>query len=720
MLNQAYIIILLVFATITGKAFGGEKTGQEEANKFDISTRFSHIILQLEDEKAKNIEKLEDIFLNSSDLESRVAASLSLAVFHNRNNPRLSQQYLATAMELKDPFAEDRYLAATAAFFRIMYYHKSQTTDLIRELKLLTENHHLPWKMLKSSFEMLLDYHLKVKDYDGYLATFENYQNKIPRFAVEDKYLKQFCMILKITNQPNKYLRSIENLASRYPLSPEAIWAFEELVSINENSQLSHYAMTLNFLRKIHLNSIIDPERKALILAQLEKPLRISLRSGARLLTDFEKIRFLLRLNEHDRALQLAESMATESESSFMKIQGGLWKAHILGESGYYAESIDEFKKHITDKNDIGAFFLESYATNLMRDGQYLEAAQAYQKVRNVNDHYRLRWYTFWSLSKGQKSKDALAILEKHSHVFFEDQRSPDSHLYWTTLQQGDIKKLDIDPDSLFTGHTRHYYSSLLKARQERKEIPNTIELDRFQQLSLGFDFEYFIAKEIGASPYQIAELDQQDIKQEHLLASNSANFSLPSTALASISIGQMKEQKKVLPFQEEVSIIANNLELDPYLLYALMKAESAFNPVAMSSVGARGIMQLMPYTAMKLASIAGDHDFHLDHLGDPILSIVYGSLYFKMLNEAFQGNTFLTIAAYNAGPHAVYRWLQGCNTCQVDEFVEYIPFRETRNYVKKVLSYYVAFQLEKTGTSPLERLPALPDPSTLHVDDLF
>jgi len=714
------ILSLLICFSISGHAIFASQTPESEtANPFDLATSFSHIISQLEDEKASNVEKLEDILQNSHNLETRFAASLSLAVYHNRNNPRLSQQYLANAMELKDPFAEDRYLAATAAFFRISYYHKSQTSELIKELTALTENHHLPWKMLKSSFEMLLKYRLSINDYDGYIAIFTNYQNKIPRFAIEDQHLKEYCLVLKRQNQQNLYLKNIESLASRYPLSTEAQWAFQELININKDGKHPDSTLTLDFLRNIHLNSIIDTNSRDLILAQLDQPLRIARNSQPRLLTEFEKIRFLLRLNEYDLALELAETMASDGQSSFIKTQGGLWKAHILGDSGRYADSIKEFKKHISE-NNIGTFFLESYASNLMRGGQFLEAANAYQNVRKLNDHYRLRWYAFWNLSKSAKHKDALAILNSHPHIFFEDQRSHDSHLYWSMLQNNELEKSKVQPPNIFKGHTKYYYKSLLQARQEPKKRPPEIkEIDYFQKLVLGFDFEYFITKEIGASSQQIAQTNQLR-EPSGLVASSDNNFSLPASALASIPIGKSKNMPAKLPLQDEVAIIAKNLNLDPYLLYALMKAESAFNPVAMSTVGARGIMQIMPYTAIKLASLAGDKDFHLDQLGDPVLSIVYGSLYFKMLHEAFHGNTFLTIAAYNAGPHAVYRWLQGCSTCQVDEFVEYIPFRETRNYVKKVLSYYVEYQVEKTGLSPLDRLPILPDPSSIKIQGLF
>ena len=163
----------------------------------------------------------------------------------------------------------------------------------------------------------------------------------------------------------------------------------------------------------------------------------------------------------------------------------------------------------------------------------------------------------------------------------------------------------------------------------------------------------------------------------------------------------------------EKVDFIANSFELDPYILYALMRAESSFNPVAVSQVGARGIMQMMPYTAVRLSKLLGDESFSLDELNDPNHAIYYGSAYFKLLLEAFDQNLVAAIAAYNAGPKAVNSWLRSCTThCNIDDFVELIPFKETRLYVKKVLRNYAAYKDLYEQEEVFQELPRVPKES--------
>ena len=96
-----------------------------------------------------------------------------------------------------------------------------------------------------------------------------------------------------------------------------------------------------------------------------------------------------------------------------------------------------------------------------------------------------------------------------------------------------------------------------------------------------------------------------------------------------------------------------------------------------------------MPYTAIKIASLVKDFDFQMSELSKPEISIGYGAYYIDKLQRYYQENPILAVAAYNAGPRAVNQWIETCRQCSMDEFVESIPYKETRNYVKKVISYF-------------------------------
>ena len=133
----------------------------------------------------------------------------------------------------------------------------------------------------------------------------------------------------------------------------------------------------------------------------------------------------------------------------------------------------------------------------------------------------------------------------------------------------------------------------------------------------------------------------------------------------------------------------AGRQRLDPYLVLAVIREESAFAPRAVSRAGARGLMQLMPKTADVVARAQPVGEALPDALDSPAANIALGSAYLAQLLQEFRGEWTHAIASYNAGPQAVRRWLDAQRGKPLDEFVEEIPFLETRLYVKRVLGSY-------------------------------
>jgi soluble lytic murein transglycosylase len=130
-------------------------------------------------------------------------------------------------------------------------------------------------------------------------------------------------------------------------------------------------------------------------------------------------------------------------------------------------------------------------------------------------------------------------------------------------------------------------------------------------------------------------------------------------------------------------------LGLDPYLVTALIRQESLFAADAVSPKGARGLMQLMPTTAARLATKAGHRAPEPYDLERPEINIGYGTIYLRELFDRYGGAVFKVLAAYNAGEKAVGKWEQRFSGAEPDEFVERISYRETREYVKAVLANY-------------------------------
>lgn len=137
-------------------------------------------------------------------------------------------------------------------------------------------------------------------------------------------------------------------------------------------------------------------------------------------------------------------------------------------------------------------------------------------------------------------------------------------------------------------------------------------------------------------------------------------------------------------PFRETVYDAVQRYPIDPAFVYAIMRTESGFQEDAVSRAGARGLLQLMPYTATGIAAHIGQPPPSVDALFDPAVNIPLGVAFLALAHQEF-GHPALAAAVYNGGPDQVARWLARFGHLEPDLFVERIPFRETRDYVKRV-----------------------------------
>lgn len=145
--------------------------------------------------------------------------------------------------------------------------------------------------------------------------------------------------------------------------------------------------------------------------------------------------------------------------------------------------------------------------------------------------------------------------------------------------------------------------------------------------------------------------------------------------------------------YWDDVTQQARTFKVDPYLVASVMRQESVFNPDALSSAGARGLMQIMPATAEELVARLRLPAPTLEQLHEPAVSIALGTQYLASLLQRYQGNIVLTLAAYNAGPGRASRWREQWPDLPIDEFIELIPIEETRFYVKYVLRNLMLYE---------------------------
>ena len=175
------------------------------------------------------------------------------------------------------------------------------------------------------------------------------------------------------------------------------------------------------------------------------------------------------------------------------------------------------------------------------------------------------------------------------------------------------------------------------------------------------------------------------------------------------------------LQHAELVEQNANLHGIDIAWVFAVMRQESAFMSHARSHAGAMGLMQLMPATARSVArKVLKRKPPRRHELYEPDTNIALGSAYLKQMKGELGDSSVLATAAYNAGPHRVTRWLPD-RTLPADIWIELVPFKETRGYLRRVLAYTVIYE-KRMGKNPTrlnERLhPVPPTLSLLGIDD--
>ncbi|MFV0278554.1 MAG: transglycosylase SLT domain-containing protein, partial [Parahaliea sp.] len=205
---------------------------------------------------------------------------------------------------------------------------------------------------------------------------------------------------------------------------------------------------------------------------------------------------------------------------------------------------------------------------------------------------------------------------------------------------------------------------------------------------------------------------DQSRVLELGSLAAEEGWYRMAIDAAGRVGAWDALDLRFPTPYVDTFSRYARLRQVSNTELMAIARRESSFYPRAHSAVGARGLMQIMPPTGRQVAAGLGVRSsngalYQVEH------NVMLGSAYYRELLDRFGGNRVFALAAYNAGPHRVDRWRHKAGkTLPVDVWTETIPYRETRNYVQRVLEYNTVFQhLLGTGQesllSPAERSAA-------------
>ena len=158
------------------------------------------------------------------------------------------------------------------------------------------------------------------------------------------------------------------------------------------------------------------------------------------------------------------------------------------------------------------------------------------------------------------------------------------------------------------------------------------------------------------------------------------------------------------LPYRAELERFAKQNGLDPFLVAALIRQESEFNPKAVSPANARGLTQILPSTGRELSRRLKVKPYSTARLFQPAVNLQLGSFYFKSMADSVGGRFEAALAAYNAGLSRARAWSSWGEFREPAEFIETVPFSETRTYIQTVLRNADVYRRLYGGSSSTSR----------------
>jgi soluble lytic murein transglycosylase-like protein len=351
-------------------------------------------------------------------------------------------------------------------------------------------------------------------------------------------------------------------------------------------------------------------------------------------------------------------------------------------------------------------------------DGRTEEAVRDYEQLADAYPGTALareaRWRIGWIRYQQGRFADA-ATAFAHAAANAEPGQAADAE-YWRARaleRVGDRAAAERVYETLLSESPASYYARLAAQRLGRAEARAPTPSAPAATV-IG-------APPIGSNPYhwiragELQAMDARPMARAELHAFERAHADDP-TALApmvsayqavdgyreAIRLGSARGLTDAqiffpLAFWPQVTRNTRGTDIDPLFVLALIRQESMFDPSARSPADARGLMQLLPSTADRVARRTGQPS-PAGKLYDPETNVTLGTAHLHELLQSYGGDPYKTLAAYNGGEAAVAKWQARFGNLEPDEFVESITYRETRDYVKRVMGNYRRYQIEYGG----------------------
>jgi soluble lytic murein transglycosylase len=420
--------------------------------------------------------------------------------------------------------------------------------------------------------------------------------------------------------------------------------------------------------------------------------------------------RALFQIRRYSESTVALQSLLPEPEARF-------WHARSLARSGKPLNAIRAFEG-IGAANDpkYGSWALYLAGTLLEDRGETARAMALYEQVAAHDESSRATdalWRIGWSAyghGKYARSREVFVEMAARSEAL-----SALRPRYWaarSSEQLGEKSRALVEFRELAATHPFSYYGW---RASERLDVDPSLdpafgsyrlvagqsrilqaEVDRIELL-LEADLADFAQEELGGIVGRVRSLeDRKSVGRLYVRTGDyhRAQRLVVDAYQESLSRGVQPGNETLWwlswppAFREIVAdVFPDDAVIEPALVWAIMREESGYRPWITSAAGARGLLQIMPATGAQLAQKNGYPNFDPDDLYTPRVNIDLGTAYLNQLRRRFPGRLSAAIGSYNAGPRAVNGWLRGDQKHQDDDaWVEDIPYRQTRYYVKRVL----------------------------------
>ncbi len=310
-------------------------------------------------------------------------------------------------------------------------------------------------------------------------------------------------------------------------------------------------------------------------------------------------------------------------------------------------------------------------------------------------------WNLGWIYYKRGQYQNAYDIFSGYSYP--EDSFDAQSFPYWKAKS---LEKLGHKADayniyeSLAFSDRFTYHSFLARVKIDHTARVKNTKLNNYSVLNSPNYKKAVLFINMGLYEYankEIVTLEEKAVSADQLIAvsqlyNKTGNIYKSVNLLEKIDTPAALPYKYPQPYSDEVFRHSNKYGHDVLLVYSLIREESRYNKDAVSSSNARGLMQLISGTANDSAREVGIQQYNFNKLFEPEVNVELGSFYLRKVLDRYNGEIPLGLASYNAGPNRVAEWVDTIGYYKFDEFIEKIPITETRNYVKRILRSYGAY----------------------------